>query len=457
MHFEEITNITPDTMPNSRTVSSNHSSTNHAQKLYIEEADDIDASPAINPMEIDLFDHNGPLLIEVRHGSVTSLQNSNSPSGSSQQNTNPTPNLAYQDSSGVFWDINTTAQADLEDEAPNQSDTSREENEDEVPASDEEDGEDTDGSDDNEDARDYAWSNRQPPSLEAASKALADINLMLKPRCAKGAGYKQCQLPLVLRTRLEWIASFLHVYTSDSLKYGQGSNGSRWMASSLHAAHAQQSNPTRARNLRKWAKAFITNRDALPVSPNGTARHSRIEDEDVAAEIATHLQSLGPYVRALDIVHYTAIPEVRTRLNIKKTISLATAQRWMKKMGYRWTKKPSGQYVDGHERADVVYYRQSVFLPAWAELYQHTRLWTAENVEIINEALANGRTVVVWFHDKCTFYANDRRIVRWVHKDETAVPRAKGEGASLMVADFISADYGWLSSPDGSESTRVVF
>ena len=42
-------------------------------------------------------------------------------------------------------------------------------------------------------------------------------------------------------------------------------------------------------------------------------------------------------------------------------------------MGYRWTKKPSGQYIDGHERADVVYYRQQVFLPAWAELDQQTR------------------------------------------------------------------------------------
>ena len=26
-----------------------------------------------------------------------------------------------------------------------------------------------------------------------------------------------------------------------------------------------------------------------------------------------------------------------------------------------------------------------------------------------------------------------------------------------MVADFISADYGWLTSPDGSEQARVLF
>jgi hypothetical protein len=37
------------------------------------------------------------------------------------------------------------------------------------------------------------------------------------------------------------------------------------------------------------------------------------------------------------------------------------------------------------------------------------------------------------------------------------VPYVKGEGASLMVADFVSADYGWLRSPDGKQEARVLF
>jgi hypothetical protein len=43
-----------------------------------------------------------------------------------------------------------------------------------------------------------------------------------------------------------------------------------------------------------------------------------------------------------------------------------------------------------------------------------------------------------------------------VHKDEEATPYAKGEGASQMVADLVSADYGWLWSPDGTEEARVL-
>jgi hypothetical protein len=38
-----------------------------------------------------------------------------------------------------------------------------------------------------------------------------------------------------------------------------------------------------------------------------------------------------------------------------------------------------------------------------------------------------------------------------------AVPYPKGEGPSLMVADFISPDYGWLQSPDGAQKARVIF
>lgn len=55
------------------------------------------------------------------------------------------------------------------------------------------------------------------------------------------------------------------------------------------------------------------------------------------------------------------------------------------------------------------------------------------------------------------FYANDRRLVRWVHNSETVKPRAKGEGASLMVANLVSANYGWLMSPDGKECACMLF
>jgi hypothetical protein len=117
-----------------------------------------------------------------------------------------------------------------------------------------------------------------------------------------------------------------------------------------------------------------------------------------------------------------------------------------------------GQYVDGHERADVVRYRNNVFLPAIARFEVHARNYKngVEEPDTRPEPL-RGRRTVIWYHDESTFYANDRRQLRWVWTKESPKPLPKGEGASIMVADFVSADYGWLRSPDGTASARVLF
>jgi len=127
-------------------------------------------------------------------------------------------------------------------------------------------------------------------------------------------------------------------------------------------------------------------------------------------------------------------------------------------MGYWWIKTPKGQYVDGHKHDDVVFYRQHKFLPAWAKLEDQMRRWSPDDPAVEDMGpLPQPRQVCVWFHDESTFYANDCCKQRWVHQSEMAVPYTKGEGASLMVADFVSADYGWLCLQDGSQVARDLF
>ena len=76
---------------------------------------------------------------------------------------------------------------------------------------------------------------------------------------------------------------------------------------------------------------------------------SHLEDPDIMNEIHEHLQSIGKYVHTQDIVNYLDKEDVRTQFGMKKTISLATAKRWMHRMDYRWTRNFKGQYVDGHK------------------------------------------------------------------------------------------------------------
>jgi hypothetical protein len=67
-----------------------------------------------------------------------------------------------------------------------------------------------------------------------------------------------------------------------------------------------------------------------------------------------------------------------------------------------------------------------------------------------------GKRVVIWFHNESIFYAHNHWKKGWHHKDAPAKPYVKGEGASLMVADFVSADFGWLELPDGTKNARRV-
>src|SRR6266481_5396437 len=123
----------------------------------------------------------------------------------------------------------------------------------------------------------------------------------------------------------------------------------------------------------------------------------------------------------------------------------------MHAMNYRYSKQPTGMYIDGHEHKDVVEYRQEIFLPLWAKLEERMMTWTNDDVPNLPRAMPtfpSEKRVVQWTHDESTFYANDRRKSRWVHVDEKPEPVKKGEGVSIMVSNFYSPDLGWLKSKD---------
>src|SRR5882724_12024811 len=106
-----------------------------------------------------------------------------------------------------------------------------------------------------------------------------------------------------------------------------------------------------------------------------------------------------------------------------------------------------GMYLDGHEREHVVTY-QKAFLDRWAE-YEKQML-TYDKDGLVNTSPAGFEVpggcfrLVLVTHDKSTFYANDRCKTRWPHASETPTPEHKGEGASLMVLDFLVPEWGWL-------------
>ncbi|KAF9223592.1 hypothetical protein BS17DRAFT_795740 [Gyrodon lividus] len=183
-----------------------------------------------------------------------------------------------------------------------------------------------------------------------------------------------------------------------------------------------------------------------------------VEYKSLAVDIQTHLQSVGKFIRVQDIVEYLTNTDVWDHHGSTKHISLSTAQCWMQALGYCWKKEPKGQYSDGYEYDDVIAYQQQTFLPSWEKYQPQMWCWKQDNPLLKDPtSTCPGCHVIMWFHNESTFYTNDQQQLQWVHKSESATPKPKGEGASLMVADFISADYGWLQSPDKKESAHVIF
>ncbi|EKM75371.1 hypothetical protein AGABI1DRAFT_132271 [Agaricus bisporus var. burnettii JB137-S8] len=293
------------------------------------------------------------------------------------------------------------------------------------------------------------------PDKDDARKAHTDLVCLLQPQRTNTPGYVDPQLDSWTRKRLNAMRMLLWTYVDGS---------KAWKAAADEVAHLCEHGCAWSRKLRKWCREYITDRNKLPKNPYGHWTGSLLSrHDDLRLEILTHLQSIGKYVQAQDIVNYLDKPDIKARWKLKKTIAICTTQRWMKELEYRWERLTNGMYEDGHEREDVVLYRQNVFLPRFEAYNQLSDHFNKDgNIEM--KSLPDNHNShpstpkwVIWFQDESTFYMNDRRKVRWKGKDEKNMPQPKGEGVSIMISDFVSAKYGWLQSPDGNETARVIF
>ncbi|CDO70198.1 hypothetical protein BN946_scf184905.g10 [Trametes cinnabarina] len=194
-----------------------------------------------------------------------------------------------------------------------------------------------------------------PPSIADAQAALKDITAVLRPRRPNGKGYLRFKsTDDQLCHRMEQMKMFLSFFA----RAGPGREG--WLSASLWTADAFQKGPACARSLRSWTRAFIVDRHVLPHTAVRPWQQTLLEkDPELKAAVEEHLQSVGKYVCAMDIVQFTSEPINILRFNLAKPISLSTAQSWMHRLEYRWTKAPSDygwlHSPDGAESARVLF------------------------------------------------------------------------------------------------------
>lgn len=176
-----------------------------------------------------------------------------------------------------------------------------------------------------------------------------------------------------------------------------------------------------------------------------------LADEHLCTAINLYLQELGTLITAEKLHKFLSRPEIKAKHGITKEIMVQTAEKYLHKLDFHFTFAKKGQYTDGHERMDVVKYCDDIFIPLWERLEPCMRNWELDyTTECQN--IVPGPQIVAWFHDETIFHANNRHWRMWYHKDAPAQPYAKGEGASFMVADYISTDYRFLQSLDQQKS-----
>ena len=237
------------------------------------------------------------------------------------------------------------------------------------------------------------------------------------------------------------------------------------------------------RQVRAWAETW-TNRGELPVSQKG--RHVKIftllSDPEIRAELRSYVRSNKWAIDPAKLADFTAqkmVPTVaktygtdlmknevpkglkrylelelfpRIHMKVARGVSLCTARRWLHREGFRFTEHRKSLYFDGHERPDVVEYRQNIFIPQMKEHCRRIVEYVVGDVVKEKEKLAENyieRRLVLVSHDESTTQANDGKKKSWVHENEHALKK-KGVGRGIHQSDVICSTVGWLKAASQS-------
>ena len=261
-------------------------------------------------------------------------------------------------------------------------------------------------------------------------------------------------------------------------------NGRGGIDASERAAEAQGfSSKWGARRVRSWVHEWLTSR-ALPGSERGshTKSFSLLEDPAIHAELCSYLRSnkwsMNPAklmefsqkkmvpAAAEKYLHHLVDDEMPRALQryveaelfpciqqkVSKGVTIETARQFLHKEGFRFVEHKKGLYYDGHERPDVVDYRQNEFIPQLLAYRNRLVEYRPDNLdkEVIKTPPNYVEPCLVLVpQDEMTAQANDGLKKSWVLEGEQPLKK-KGVGRGIHQSDVICVTHGWME--DASET-----
>jgi hypothetical protein len=132
-------------------------------------------------------------------------------------------------------------------------------------------------------------------------------------------------------------------------------------AAQTHQAVCKRPHNASFESLRDWNETMLVNKD-------------------LTNEIKIYLLSIGNEISGEKLRDFINSDDIMSRHGIDRKISMQTAQGYLKALGYRYGAPKKGQYVDGHEREDVIFYQEQVFLPQWRNIEHLMFSWDEDNL-----------------------------------------------------------------------------
>jgi hypothetical protein len=228
--------------------------------------------------------------------------------------------------------------------------------------------------------------------------------------------------------------------------------------------------------IRQWANYFLKHGD-FPDRRHG--KHQKvlplIFDEDIRLNVLSYLRSLNKkeksqltsfslanWINNISIANKnyqaeepTQHDELNENANCLIHISPSTAQRWMNHLGFHFGEVKKGIYVDGHERSEVVNYRQNLFIPKMLEYRKRMTIFSSSSDLTIAPRLTDNEKEIVWVvQDECVFASNDARKCVWMEDGKPPI-RPKGDGKVIMVSEFLCPCHGRMKW-EGKETTEII-
>ena len=205
------------------------------------------------------------------------------------------------------------------------------------------------------------------------------------------------------------------------------------------------------RLIRYWAQFFVHN-GKLPEHSQGkfVKKKSLIHDEDVQMILRNFVRNEPGVSLTSSTLASWANENLHLKLGLAESVNISsrTGQRWLNILGLRFGKFMKGLYNDGHERDDVVRYRNA-FLERMAVYEKRMVQYVGEFMETkISPELEDGtRPLVLVTHDESCFGSNDGRSYCWLDENNREI-RPKGNGRSIMVSAFLCECHGILRLDD---------